>query len=85
MLNTLAATLEQELLGQPSTEIENQNLETLDTYDLKEIENTAFRILYLDYLFLIYAREHREILEDETQTQKVREKLVRLRQWLKSI
>ena len=61
---------------------EPESSAALSPADLAELQKTEHRILYLDFLYMLYYLEHREGLETEEHMLKFKEKLQRLHTFL---
>lgn len=61
---------------------EPEAIEPLSAIDLAELQKTEHRILYLDFLYMLYYLEHQETLAADEHKLKYKEKLQRLSTFL---
>ena len=86
-LNALPETPNKETLASLSdwiqeletlSQLEATSDETLDEIDLAELKKSEYRILYLDFLFMLYFIDNKETLQEAEHVKKFKEKLTRL-------
>lgn len=84
LLETLLHELASQTPEGPELFAAPEATEVLTPIDLAELQKTEHRILYLDFLYMLYYLEHQETLETDEHAPKFKAKIQRLHMFLRS-